>query len=194
MHAVVHTLDVDAVDTIEVVFGRGFELAYVRDSGVVHQNVDGTASTNLAEDVFYLLLTGDVAQMPLRRSTIFANIRDNLFGIGSIDFQNVNSRSALRKAKRNGLSNSTGAPRDDRSFAIKLKKARVVAVEIQSETPLFQGMKSSWPSSSALVFTSPLATWMISSKMRSPASSTDSSPAMMVPVSISIASDMRWAS
>ena len=194
MHAVVHTLDVDAVDTIEVVFGRCFELAYMRDSGIVHQNVDGTASTDLAEDVFYLLLTGDVAQMPLRRPTILANVSDDLFGIGSIDFQNVNSRSALRKAERNGLSNSTGAASDDSGFAIKAKKLRVVPVEIQSETPLFQGMKSSWPSSSALVFTSPLATLMISSKIRSPASSTDSSPVMMVPVSTSIASDMRWAS
>ena len=193
MHAVVHTLDVDAKDSLEILFAGGLELADVRDAGIVDQNVDGIASPNLAKDVLNLLLTRDVAQVPLRRASVVANLCGDPLSVRGVDFQNMDARASLGKAKRNGFPDAARPTGNDRGFAVESKQLRIIAVEIQSETPLFQGMKSSWPSSSALVFTSPLAILIISSRMRSPASSTDSSPAMMVPVSISIASDMRCA-
>src|SRR5262249_10186991 len=69
----------------------------------------------------------------------------------------------------------------------------VVAQGIQSETPLFHGMKSSCPNNSALVLISPLAILVISSRVSSPVSSTVFSPEMMGPASRSMIAGIRRA-
>ena len=194
VHAVVNALYVNAEDAFEVVIGSALQLANVGDSCIVDKDLNRTAAADLAEDILHLLLIGDVAQVPLCCAALAANCRRSFLGMLLIYFEDVNRGAGLREADCDRLSDAACAPSDDRGFAVQPKSRRVVAVCVQRETPLFQGMKSSCPSNSALVFTSPLATLTMNSKMRSPASSTDSSPAMIAPVSMSMASDIRCAS
>src|SRR5579859_2926014 len=74
---------------------------------------------------------------------------------GFIDVQNANDGAVRRKLQSDGLTNATAAARDHRNFAVQPESLGFVG---QSETPRFQGMKSSCAFSSALVRTSPLAT------------------------------------
>jgi hypothetical protein len=193
VHAVVDTLHVDTEDALEVLVASALQRANVRNSCVVDKDVNWTAAADLAENILHLFLIGHVAQVPLRRATFAANCRGSFLGMLLIYFEDVNRGASLREADCDRLADAACAAGDNRSLAFQPERARVGAVCVQSETPLFQGMKSSCPSSSALVFTSPLATLTMNSRMRSPASSTDSSPAMMAPVSISMASDIRCA-
>ena len=64
----------------------------------------------------------------------------------------------LRKPLSDGASDAAGRAGNDSDFAVKAKPVRMLLGVCQRETPLFQGMKSSCASISALVRASPLAT------------------------------------
>ena len=63
-----------------------------------------------------------------------------------------------RKLERDRPANATAGAGYDRSLAIEPELDGPTCNIYQSETPRFQGIKSSWPFCSALVWTSPLAT------------------------------------
>ena len=56
VHAVINALYVDAEDALEIFFAGSFELADVRNSRIVHEDMDRIAGPNLAEHIFDLLL------------------------------------------------------------------------------------------------------------------------------------------
>src|SRR2546427_9726491 len=82
---------------------------------------------------------------------------------------------------------------NDRDLVVQPKNSCLAIARFQSDTPLFQGMKSFCASNSALVRISPLPTLRAKLRMASPVSSMVASPAMMAPVSISMMSGMRSA-
>src|SRR6266446_298243 len=90
-----------------------------------------------------------------------------------------------------GPPDAAGSARDDGALAVKAEIRRVVIVVFQSDTPLFQGMKSSCASNSALVRISPLATRSTKSRIASADSSSVVDPEITSPVSTSMMSGMR---
>src|SRR5216683_3222194 len=64
----------------------------------------------------------------------------------------------LRKSLRDGAADAACGAGDNGHFAVEPEAVRMLLVVLQSETPLFQGMKSSWASCSAFVRVSPLVT------------------------------------
>jgi hypothetical protein len=127
-HAVVDALHVDTEDTLEVLIAGALQLANMRDSRIVDKDVNRAAAPDLAENVFDLLLIGDVAQMPLRRATLVANRGRGFFGVLLIYFDDVNRGARLREADCDRLTNAACAASDDCSLAVQPKKARVDAV------------------------------------------------------------------
>ena len=91
-----------------------------------------------------------------------AAVGDNpLAGCGRgafVHVQNANARAMRREPQRDGLANSAAGAGDHGHFAVEPETLRVRCLARQSETPRFQGMKSSCAFISALVRTSPLAT------------------------------------
>jgi hypothetical protein len=128
VHAVVDALHVDTEDTLEVLIAGVLQLANVRDSRIVDKDVNRAAAPDLAENVFDLLLIGDVAQMPLRRATLVANRGCGFFGVLLIYFDDVNRGARLREADCDRLTNAACAAGHDCSLAVQPKKARVGAV------------------------------------------------------------------
>jgi hypothetical protein len=97
------------------------------------------------------------------RRTFSARVRNLGGNSGTVLFIDVQNpyRGAIRgKLERDCPAYTAAATSNDRSLAVKSKLARYRPLGCQSETPRFQGMKSSWFFSSALVRTSPLATWI----------------------------------
>src|SRR6266852_2036130 len=92
-----------------------------------------------------------------------------------------------------GPADAAGSARDDGALAVKAEIRRIVIVVFQSDTPLFQGMKSSCASNSALVRISPLDTCRTKSRIASADSSSVGDPEITPPASKSIMSDMRRA-
>src|SRR5208282_5970401 len=109
-----------------------------------------------------------------------------------VDIENMNRSPVLRECFGDCLANSAAASGDDGGFAVQSECTCNVRM-FQSDTPLFQGMKSSWRSNSALVYTSPLATRTTRSRIASPISSTVLPPLMIAPVSMSMMSCIRCA-
>jgi hypothetical protein len=75
-----------------------------------------------------------------------ACVDDSLAGCGRggfIDVQNVDSSALLREPNGNGLTDSASAAGDDGNFAIEPESSRIRVWVGQSDTPRFQGMKSS---------------------------------------------------
>src|SRR5262249_12611458 len=85
------------------------------------------------------------------------------------------------------------APAGNNGDLVIQPEGPITAEPTHSDTPLFHGIKSSWASDSALVWTSPLATRTIRSRTASPISSTVLSPEMIGPASMSMMSGILCA-
>ena len=72
-----------------------------------------------------------------------------------IEVENADRSARGCELQRDGPSDAAAGPGDDGGLIIETEFA---ATRAQSDTPRFQGMKSSWFFSSALVWSSPLAT------------------------------------
>ena len=101
------------------------------------------AAADFAKYIFDLLLIRYIATVPLCRAALLADGCSRLFGIRLIEFDNVDRGPLLGKAESDCLPYAAGPASDDRDFTVETKKRRIVAVRIQSETPRFQGIKSS---------------------------------------------------
>src|SRR5271156_3021831 len=110
-----------------------------------------------------------------------------------LDIQNTHARTIRRKKVGYCSTDAARTARNDDRFTVEAKPIRILAGIVQRETPLFHGMKSFWPSISALVWTWPLATSITLSRMASPICSIVTSPSMMGPVSKSTISAIRRA-
>jgi hypothetical protein len=128
VHAVVDTLHVDTEDALEVLIASALQRANVRDSCIVDKDVNRTAAADLAENILYLLLIGDVAQVPLRCATLAANCRRSFFGMLLIYFEDVNRGACLREADCDRLTDAACAASDNCSLAFQQERARVGAV------------------------------------------------------------------
>src|ERR1700751_3879239 len=110
-----------------------------------------------------------------------------------MDVENIYTGAAGRKKVGDGSTDAARAARNDDRFAVEAKPIRILDGMVQRETPLFHGMKSFWASTSAFVWTRPLATSITLSRIASPMCSIVTSPSMVGPVSKSTISAMRRA-
>ena len=82
----------------------------------------------------------------------------------------MNYGAVLRQFEGDCLTNATARPRNDGDLAVETERSGLSGLGVQSETPLFQGMKSSWALISAFVRISPLAVRTVKSRISSPIS------------------------
>jgi hypothetical protein len=142
-HAVVETTDVHANDVIEIFWGGGFDRADMRDSSVVDENVNALLAEDLLESDVHKLLIGHVAEV---EGSVAASVGNLLAGCGRrgfVDVQNAKRRALFREPESNGLPDAAATAGDDGEFAIEPEISRGRVLVGQSETPRFQGMKSS---------------------------------------------------
>jgi hypothetical protein len=115
----------------------------MRDAGIIDEDVDAVEAKELLEPGFHFRLVSHIAEV--RRSNA-ANGGDVPAGFGRsrfIQVQNTNHRAVRREFQSNGLPDATAAARDHGDFTIQAESLRRVIAFGQSETPRFQGMKSS---------------------------------------------------
>jgi len=94
----------------------------------------------------------------LANSLLPSNLLASFCRILLIHIQNTDRSAIRRESQGDGSSNAATATGYDGDFAVKSETLRLGVLICQRETPLFHGMKSSCPFSSALVRTSPFAT------------------------------------
>lgn len=167
-HAVVITLDVDLHNAIKIVRSCALDRTNVRNACIVDQDIDSLTSREFLKFCAYFARIRYVA---LIREGTAASGSNLVAGLGcgrAVEITNVNCRATCRKFKGNCLSDAAARPRDNRDFAVESKRIRIGAPLIQSDTPRFQGMKSSCALISALVRTWPLATRLVKSRISSP--------------------------
>src|SRR5581483_7813653 len=152
----------------------------------IHQDFNGRFLLNLVEGVLDALPPGDIAAISGGYAAGLGDLDSDCLGQGFIQVDNIDARAVRGKSLSNGAANAAGAAGDGSYSAFQPECPVSVRVLFQRETPLFQGIKSSCPSCSALVSISPLATLTTSSIMASPICSTVFCPEMTGPVSISI--------
>jgi hypothetical protein len=157
VHAVVKALHVDVEDAVEIRLGRFFQIGDLRDAGVVDEDVDAFRGRELPECFCYGCVTRDVALLSFRVAARYRDFPRGALGGFEIDIENSDSCACLRESLCDGFANTAAAAGDDGRFSIETKGV-LRGCGGQSETPLFQGMKSSCASSSARVRTSPPAT------------------------------------
>jgi hypothetical protein len=160
VRTVVHAFDVNAEKTIEISFGSGLDCSYVGDSCVVHKNVQALLSSEFVEDCPCPRVIGNIAPVGL----CIASGRSNLIRCGLSRFlvkiENADGGALLHETLRDGAANAAGGAGNDGDFAVEAESVTMWRGGVQSDTPRFQGIKSFCANTSALVWSSPLATFM----------------------------------
>ena len=142
-YAVVGTFDVYLNHAVEVFLGRALDGADMRDSGAVDKDVNAIAVEKFLEPGVHAMLVGHIAELSRGGA---ASGRDPLAGrdrSGFVHVENANHRALRREFQSNGLPNTAAAAGDHGDFAVQAEIPRVCVWIDQSETPRFQGMKSS---------------------------------------------------
>ena len=156
--AIVITLHIHAEHAIEILLGSGFDVTDMRNSGVIYQNMDGLALRYFFQNRSDLGLIGDVAPIRSRLSSQAGNLGGDRDSILFVDVENANCGAVCGELECDGSTYAAAAAGNDGGPAIEPEFAGLACRIDQSETPRFQGMKSSWRFASALVCNSPLAT------------------------------------
>src|SRR6266496_1339137 len=157
-NAVVIALHVDAEHAIKVVLGRCFDVSNVRNSGVVHEYVDALTPRNLGKASRDIRLITYIATMERCFTSGAGNFGSNRSRIFFTDIEDVDRGAVRSELYRDRPANAAAGTGYDRSLAIEPQLTSSTRTSCQSETPRFQGIKSSWPFCSAFVRSSPLAT------------------------------------
>ena len=158
VHAVVEAFDVDAKNTVEVFGGRALDRADVRDSGIVYEDGNAVTATDVCKCDINLRGIGDIARVCGGGAATCCDSGAGLCRSGFANIENVNGRTLGGKFKCDSATDAAAAAGDRGNFAVQSKWRRLDGVIGQSDTPRFQGMKSSCAFCSALVRTLPLAT------------------------------------
>jgi len=156
--AIVITLHIHAEHAIEILLGSGFDITDMRNAGVIYQNMDGLALRYFVQNRSDLGLIGDVAPIRSRLSSQAGNLGGDRDSILFVDVENANCGAVCGELECDGSTYAAAAAGNDGGPAIEPEFAGLACRIDQSETPRFQGMKSSWRFASALVCNSPLAT------------------------------------
>ena len=110
---------------------------------------------NFIQQTLRSRLIADVTCVMSRVPAGFGNFRPYCRRIVFIDVENANCSTRGCELQRDRPTDAAAGACNNRSLAVKTELA---ATGAQSDTPRFQGMKSSWFFFSALVWSSPLAT------------------------------------
>ena len=156
--AIVITLHIHAEHAIEILLGSGFDITDMRNAGVIYQNMDGLALRYFVQNRSDLGLIGDVAPIRSRLSSQAGNLGGDRDSILFVDVENANCGAVCGELECDGSTYAAAAAGNDGGPAIEPEFAGLACRIDQSETPRFQGMKSSLFFCSALVRSSPLAT------------------------------------
>src|SRR5436305_12828503 len=141
-----------------MLLGGGFDITDMRDAGIICQNMDGLALRYFVQKRSDLGLIGDVAPIRSRVSSHAGNLGGDPDSILFVDVENANCGAVCGELECDGSTYAAAAAGNDGGLAIEPEFAGLACRIGQSETPRFQGMKSSWRFSSVLVCNSPLAT------------------------------------
>ena len=143
MDAVIKSLHVHTQHAIEVSFRRVLCIAYVRNAGIIDQNVDTTKPENFAEPGNNLGLISNIAGVRRSSSSCARDFRCDGFGVLCADVDNVDSCTINSELVRNRPANPASAAGNNCSFSVDAKLAAASIFAGQRETPRFQGIKSS---------------------------------------------------
>jgi hypothetical protein len=114
----------------------------MRNSRVVNKDMNALVEQLLEPDL-HELLVGHIADVGRGGA---AGVHDPLAGGGRgglVYIQNANHCALRRESKSDGLPNATAAAGDHCDFAVEPEVPRAWGMIGQSDTPRFQGMKSS---------------------------------------------------
>jgi hypothetical protein len=142
-HAVVETFDIYSNDAVEVFRSCALDGANVRNARVVDEDVNALLAEQLLKAGDNECLVGYIAMMSRSSATSGNNSFTSRGRTSFVYVQNANDCTMGCESQRDGLTNSTAAAGDYGDFAVQPKIDVIGGLRDQSDTPRFQGMKSS---------------------------------------------------
>src|SRR5438477_439233 len=141
VNAVVITLHVHTDNAIEIGFACSLNSPNVRDTGIVHQDVDSALFCDLLKSRNDARLTSDITLVRGRRSSSAHDLLRNSFGLILVHIQDSNHRVILCELESDGASDTAAGAGDHRGFPVETEFAHP-GLCAQRDTPPFLEMKS----------------------------------------------------
>src|SRR5690349_10304865 len=130
--------------------------------------MDALFRKKLSKNFPYLRLVRHIACVRRRLPARIGYSFRGRFRLLQIDINDSHCGAIRREAQSNCLPDATPAAGHNGGFSVQSEILHAAAGALQSEIPLFHGIKSSWPFPSAFVGASPLAVRMTNSRTSSP--------------------------
>jgi hypothetical protein len=143
VHAIVEAFDVDLNDAIKIFRGRGFDRSDVRDTGIVDEDVNSLALGQFLDFGVYIRQPSYIALMRDGGTAVRGNLIAGLRGGRLVYIEDVNCGAMSCEFRGYGPSDAAASAGDNGCFAVEPKRVQPRALSRQSDTPRFQGMKSS---------------------------------------------------
>lgn len=123
LDAVEDAVDVDAENTVEVLFAGGFDGADVGDAGVVDEDRDFVLSEDLLKNLVDLLVVGNIAGVYGGVSASVGDFLGGELGALGIIVDNANGGAVRGESVGDGLADAAATSGDDGDFAVKTEIA-----------------------------------------------------------------------
>jgi hypothetical protein len=117
--AVVDALNVDAEETIEIGFSRGFDCADVRNTSIVDQDIDPPFAGQLIENFFCERLIGNVTDVGFYVRTGSGNLFRRGIRRFLVEIEYPHRRALLRETLGDGAADPACGAGDDSDFAVE---------------------------------------------------------------------------
>ena len=141
LHAVVNALYVHAKNLIEIVFSSSFQVADMRNSGVVDQNMHTPLLENLTEGCIDTFRLRDVAVVGLGVATLGDDPACHLGSCLFVDVEHADAGAITGKALRHRAPDAAGAASHHRQLAVQAER---IGITRQKMPPSFYAFTSAY--------------------------------------------------
>jgi hypothetical protein len=118
-NAIVITLYIHTEYTVEILLSRGFDIAHVGNTGIIHENMNALVLRNVGEACSDLYLIAYIASVSRRPSAGTGNLGCNCSCILFVDVENMNYGAIRGKLKRDSATDATPAAGDNRGLGVE---------------------------------------------------------------------------
>jgi hypothetical protein len=126
---------IDTKNAVKVGFGRAFDRTNVRNSRIIHQDVDSPALKESIEFYVHVGLISHIAGERLGIATGLCNFSTNPFGVSEVYIQNTDCGPIGGERQRNGAANAAASTGNYSGLAVQPEMLRIDLVVYQKSFP-----------------------------------------------------------
>ena len=118
-NAIVVTLHVHSEDSIKIFLGGSFDVAYLRDPGIVDENMHVAAVSKFIQQFLYIGLLRNIANMSTGATVGFGNFSHHRRRVALVEIENADRGARCRESQGGCPPDAASTAGDDSGFTVE---------------------------------------------------------------------------